>query len=215
MCGGSLWMTSQWRDVFSWGYLALCCIVNAWSPLIVALFVVHVIPFNYLLLSPLFVRVSADLLLVPQLPFLVGRNLPRRDGGFQSLFVALHDALISSCWLWTQLYFPLFQMCSVVIFWHKAALVFLRVIRQSVNSEASRESCGKSNMWRGTDGLKEHWWIDEHAGIKRIVKIWQKQVECHGTDTFWGWKWCTKMGAELQGGGSEKNGDDHGRLGGK
>jgi len=73
--------------------------VNAWSPLIVALFVVHVIPFNYLLLSPLFVRVSADLLLVPQLPFLVGRNLPQRDGGFQSLFVALHDALISSCWL--------------------------------------------------------------------------------------------------------------------
>jgi len=37
-------------------------------------------------------RVSAELLLIPRLPFLVGRNLVRRDG-FHSLFVALYDAL--------------------------------------------------------------------------------------------------------------------------
>jgi len=37
-------------------------------------------------------RVSAELLLVPRLPFSAGRNLVRRDG-FHSLFVALHDAL--------------------------------------------------------------------------------------------------------------------------
>jgi len=24
-----------------------------------------------------------------------------------------------------------------------------------------------SNVWHETDGQKEHWWIDEHAGIKR------------------------------------------------
>jgi len=44
-------------------------------------------------------RVSAELLLVPRLPFSVGRNLVRRDGGFHSLFVALHDALFGSCWV--------------------------------------------------------------------------------------------------------------------
>jgi len=37
-------------------------------------------------------RVSAELLLVPRLPFSVGRNFIRRDG-LHSLFVALHDAL--------------------------------------------------------------------------------------------------------------------------
>jgi len=37
-------------------------------------------------------RVSAKLILVPRLPFSVGRNLVRHDG-FHSLFVALHDAL--------------------------------------------------------------------------------------------------------------------------
>ena len=73
--------------------------VNALLPLIAAFFMVYVIPFNYLLLSPLIMCVSAEFLLVPQLPFPVGRNLARRDGGFHSLLVALHDALISSYWL--------------------------------------------------------------------------------------------------------------------
>ena len=106
-----------------------CCIVNAWLLLIAALLFMYAIPFNYL--SYRFsMRVSAELLLVPRLPFSVGRNLIRRDGGFHSLFVALHDAFFFSCWLWTQLYFPLFQMCSVVIFWHKATLIYLPVIHQ-------------------------------------------------------------------------------------
>jgi len=105
-----------------------CCIVNAWLLLIAALLFVYAIPFNYLSYR-LSMRVS-ELLLVPRLPFSVGTNLIRRDGGFHSFFIALPDALFGSCWLWTQLYFPLFQMCSVVIFWHKATLIYLRVMHQ-------------------------------------------------------------------------------------
>jgi len=56
-------------------------------------------PLYFLELLSLSMRVSAELLLVPRLPFSVGRNLVRRDGGFHSLFVALHDALFGSCWV--------------------------------------------------------------------------------------------------------------------
>ena len=67
----------------------------ALSPLTAVLFMVYAIPFHCV--SPLVMRVSAELLLVPRLPLTVGRKKPCATWWwFHLLSVALHAALFSS-----------------------------------------------------------------------------------------------------------------------
>ena len=87
----------------------------------------YVIPL-IVVLSPLIMRVSSEILLAARLPFSVGGNLAivRRDGRYP-WHCMMRYSVVLLVMNATQRYFPLFQLCSIVIFWHKTTLVFSRV----------------------------------------------------------------------------------------